>query len=122
MAFLQLDPSILNIMPTFLQFHTPLLCVSKDWARGVEAFKEELMRKFHDAEFQVEWLRVAGNLQMRVARKLAPLLQLGEVPNIIRWWHGTSVALGMFCGRYRFPGASFDAVFRQCYEHSEMSQ
>ena len=96
MAFLQLDPSIVNTMSTFLQFHTPLLCVSKDWARGVETFKAELTRKFHDAEFQVEWLRVGGKLQFRVTRALAQLLLHGEVPNILRWWCGTSVALGMF--------------------------
>ena len=89
------------------------------------------MRKFHYAEFQVEWLGVGGKLQMRVTRKLASqpsltnLLQDGRLPNIIRWWYGTSVALDMFCARYSFPasllqGASFHAVLRECYEHSEM--
>ena len=120
MAFLQLDPAIVNIMSTFLQF--PLLWVSKDWARGVEDFKAEITRKFLYAEFKVEWLGVGSKMQMRVTRALTQLSLHGEVPNIIRWWQGTSEALGMFCGRYRFPGASFDAVVRQCYVHSEMSQ
>ena len=61
MAFLQLDPSIVNTMSTFLQFHTPLLCVSKDWARGVEAFKAELTRKV--IERREQWLR-ENNLPM----------------------------------------------------------
>ena len=134
MAFMRLDPSIVSTMSTFLHSHTPLLCVSKDSARGVEAFKEELMRKFHDAEFQVEWLgvRVGGNLQMRVTRKLDRVfrgfrLGAGDREDIVRWWYGTSVALEIFCARYNFPasflqGASFHAVLRECYEHSEMRQ
>ena len=32
-----------SLLATFLTFHTPLLCVSKTWARAVEAFKTSLL-------------------------------------------------------------------------------